>query len=83
MADRRHFAGVSPKGYINYTPSAVKRVFGEPNGTSADGTTEEWLLRFDDDTPVALIFRQDNPSALYICGETVAALAKVREALTM
>jgi hypothetical protein len=81
VADRRRFGDVALRGSLNFEPTAVKRVFGEPNGVSDDAIDMEWLVRFADDTPAALIFRRGAPSTLLICGESVKALAKVREAL--
>jgi hypothetical protein len=82
VADRRRFCNVIPRGSLNFEPAAVKRVFGEPNGISDDTIDIEWLVRFADDTPAALIFRRGAPTTLLVCGESVNALAKVREALS-
>ena len=82
VADRRRFSNVAPRGSLNFEPAAVKRVFGEPNGTSDATIDREWLVRFADDTPAVLIFRRGTPTTLLICGESVKALAKVREALS-
>jgi hypothetical protein len=73
---------VAPRGSLNFEPAAVKRVFGEPNGTSDATIDMEWLVRFADDTPAVLIFHRGTPTTLLICGESVKALAKVREALS-
>lgn len=73
VASRAHMAGVSLRGFLNFDPAVVKRVFGEPSG-------DEWLIRFDDDTFVALFYHPGDP-ALCVCGHSVAALAKVRAVL--
>jgi len=81
VADRKLFGEVALRGSLNFAPAEVRRVFGEPNGASDDAVDMEWLVRFDDDTPAALIFRHGTPTTLLVCGESVKALAKVREAL--
>jgi hypothetical protein len=81
VADRRRFSDVALRGSLNFEPAAVRRVFGEPNGVSDNSIDMEWLVRFADDTPAVLIFRRGAPSTLLVCGESVKALANVREAL--
>ena len=76
------FKGTSLKGYLNFSPAAVTKVFGEPTTTTVrDGKTVlEWLVRFEDETLAALYYYHDDP-ALHVGGASIAALAKVREAL--
>jgi len=81
VSDRQRFSSVALRGSLNFAPSAVRRVFGEPNGSSDGEIDMEWLVRFADDTPAALVFRHGAPTVLLVCGDSVAAIAKVREAL--
>lgn len=80
VCDRSALKGISLKGFLNYGPKEVQRVFGEPNGANDSHVAMEWIIRFDDDSLVALFYRRDDP-ALHVCGASVAALAKVRAAL--
>ena len=73
--------GVSLKGFLNFGPKDVKRVFGEPNGTSNAVIDMEWLLRFEDDSLVTLFYRKGDDPALHVCGDSVAALSKIRAVL--
>jgi hypothetical protein len=75
------FKGTSLKGYLNFSQAAVKKVFGEPTTTVRDGhTVPQWLVRFEDETLAALYYYHDDP-ALHVGGASIAAIAKVREAL--
>lgn len=77
VQNRQVFNGSSLKGYLNFSPAAVKKVFGEPTRGIDD---VEWLVRFEDETLAALYYRHDDP-ALHVGGHSIAAIAKVREAL--
>lgn len=77
------FNGTSLKGYLNFSPEAVKKVFGEATTTVRDGkTVTEWLVRFGDETLAALYYYHGDP-ALHVGGSSIAALAKVRAALSV
>jgi hypothetical protein len=78
VRDPKIFNGTSLKGYLNFSQAVVKKVFGEPT-VGEHGA--EWLVRFEDETLASLSFRNGDP-ALHVGGASIAALAKVRAALS-